>query len=364
MIIALHVMHLDGLGPVGDHLLVGHPFNHRRAWITRQLVRGDRRGVAQHLLVERLVHLVRQDRKPFGHHRAQAARMIRVLVRVDDVADRLRRHEPLHLRQHRLGALLVADRFDDHDEVAELHQEVVRNRALERPEARGDLLGRGARRPGGRRRRRTFGRRHRQRRGAVWLHAREGQFQDRKAALPLDDAHRILHAGDVAVIRVLRFQDHVAVERVGHGGLDPLDQVLVVDGAADREPVEGTEGHDALAALRAGTHGGVVRRRALQEPVRRQPDLEGAVLGPAVAHRVGRLRAERDRPDAALLGLRHVWSRASAPRRVLVVNAHRLLAHHRHAVVDQRVVFRDRETRPRPARPRRLAERVGIAAGG
>ena len=67
-------------------------------------------GAANDLLVVRLVDLVRDDRRALGDERAQAARVIEVLMRVDDVADRLVRDQPLRLGDDRVGALVALAR--------------------------------------------------------------------------------------------------------------------------------------------------------------------------------------------------------------------------------------------------------------
>jgi hypothetical protein len=95
----------------------------------------------------------------------------------------------------------------------------------------------------------SFGRGHGQRRGAVRLNAGQRQLQGRKAPLPLDDPHRKLHAGDVAIVGVLSLEHHVAIQRVRDRGLYALDEILLIDGAVDRVPIKCCEGHDPPAAL-------------------------------------------------------------------------------------------------------------------
>ena len=58
-------------------------------------------GSAERLLEIGLVQLVGEDRRAFGDDRPQAARVVDVAVRVDDVLDRLVRNQPFRFGDDR-----------------------------------------------------------------------------------------------------------------------------------------------------------------------------------------------------------------------------------------------------------------------
>ena len=73
--------------------------------------------------------------------RAQAARVVEVHVRVDQVADRLVRDRFLHLRDDGQRALLGLRAFDDDDVVGLIDRETVVGAALQVEDAVGEFLG-------------------------------------------------------------------------------------------------------------------------------------------------------------------------------------------------------------------------------
>ena len=95
-------------------------------------------------------------------------------------------------------------------------------------------------------------------------------------ALPLHDPHREFHAGNVPVVRVECLDEHVAEIGVVDPGLDPLDEVLVVDIPVDLRLVLAREADDvhSPAAGRLRSHRRVVGGRRFQEPVGRHQDFE------------------------------------------------------------------------------------------
>ena len=71
-------------------------------------------------------------------------------------------------------------------------------------------------------------RRRRQRRSgsAAGLRLAQRHVENREPALALDDARWDLHSADIPITRIDGFQDHVAIQRMRHGGLYPLDEVV------------------------------------------------------------------------------------------------------------------------------------------
>ena len=97
--LVLHQIDLERLIAVRDHPLVLHELQHRRARHPREAIRAERVRVLEDLLlVVLLVRFVRDDRNAFRRVRAYAARVVRVMMRVDDVLDRLARRQPLRRR--------------------------------------------------------------------------------------------------------------------------------------------------------------------------------------------------------------------------------------------------------------------------
>ena len=88
-------------------------------------VSDQRARSVERALEELLVVLVSHDRRALGDQRRQAARVIRVRMRVDDVADRLLREELLHFVDDGLSARDVLPGLDDDDVVLELDGERV-----------------------------------------------------------------------------------------------------------------------------------------------------------------------------------------------------------------------------------------------
>ena len=88
----------------------------------------------------RLVDLVRDDRGALVDEGAQTARVIDVVVRVDDVANRLAGNEPLRLGDDLVRARLALRPLEDDDVVAEVDGEGCVT-AENQEDAVGDLLG-------------------------------------------------------------------------------------------------------------------------------------------------------------------------------------------------------------------------------
>ena len=100
----------------------------------------DRARVAPRVLEKRDVALMRDDRRAFGGIRAHAARMVEVMMRVDQVPDRFARNRPLHRVDHGHRSRFGLRRVDDDDVVFHLDGDALGG-ALDHPDAVGDLLG-------------------------------------------------------------------------------------------------------------------------------------------------------------------------------------------------------------------------------
>ena len=207
---------------------------------TRHRVGRQRARAAQGVLEELLVHFVRHDRDALGDDRADAARVIEVMVRQHAVANRLTRNDALRFGEDGLRARFVlTGRLEDQDVIGELDGE-------------GDVTARDAvdavreplRRRGGRSRwasgRRTTragrrGRRRHQRREIrrVRVGAQDLRIERRPAAALLHDRGRILQPHVVAVVGVLRRDEHVAEHRILEPRVDARYEVVAVDVADD-----------------------------------------------------------------------------------------------------------------------------------
>src|SRR6185436_2938400 len=92
------------------------------------------------VLVVLPVRLVRDDRHAFGDIRTQAASMVRMMMRVDHVLDRLAGRQPLR-RLYRRRGYGVADRpFDHHDVILELDENAAFPVWYQLPDAVRDAL--------------------------------------------------------------------------------------------------------------------------------------------------------------------------------------------------------------------------------
>ena len=227
-------------------ILVLQPDEVRFLGRLRQRIRVEGVRRLQHdVLVKLPVHLVRDDRRSFGDERPQSGGMIRVVMRVDVIRDRLAGHQAMRLRDVRQRAPLGHGRLDDDEEVLELDELTVGiGRAAEIPDAVGHLRRLDARRL------RAAGRRLQVHRG-VRFDRCDVQLQHRIDPLLLDDARGELHAVEVAVVAEGGLNRHVAERRLRRPGFDLLNQVLRVDVAVDLVLVlhrERDHGHRLAAA--------------------------------------------------------------------------------------------------------------------
>ena len=127
--------------PIGLELSWSGP--RRREWELRQPVRTQSTGLRYELdsFVEVLVQLIRDNGSPFRGSRTEAARMIPVMMGVNDIPNRFARNEPFGFGDHRVGARIVQRSFDDGREVLELDRNAVMRAAGDEPYAFGELRG-------------------------------------------------------------------------------------------------------------------------------------------------------------------------------------------------------------------------------
>ena len=97
-------------------------------------------GRADRVLKVLRAGLVRDDRQAFGNRRADAARMIEVVVAVDDVRQRLVRLDLSRLGDDGQRSSVVLRRLDQRHVVRELDEHAVMAPAGEPPDARRDFL--------------------------------------------------------------------------------------------------------------------------------------------------------------------------------------------------------------------------------
>ena len=98
------------------------------------------------LLDERRVSLMRDDREPFGDRRPDSARMIEMVMAVDDVRQRFARPQLARLCNHRERPGIVLRRVDEHQMIGELHERAVMRSAREKPDSSRHFLDRHVRR--------------------------------------------------------------------------------------------------------------------------------------------------------------------------------------------------------------------------
>ena len=239
-----------------------------------QLVRLHRAWGRQALLEKRFADVMRDNGGALGHERAQAASVVKVVMRVDHVFDRLVRDDLLHLGDHRHGAFVVLRPFDDHQMILHFYQHAVMRPACQVPDAIRHLLGL-----------HLHGRladivRHLDVGRRMGFDLADGQIEGREASLFLRDLGGKLHPAKILVLGVGRLRQHIAKDGIGVPGFHLLDQVALVDLRVDLQLAghHKGDGGQLLATFRARLHGGLVCQGRFDHAVRGNPELMLAVI--------------------------------------------------------------------------------------
>ena len=119
----LDVVQLDGVRVVLEDALVARRLDLGLPVRLGEVVADERARIAQPLFQKALVVRVGDDRDPFGGKRREAAGVIEVRVRVDDVPDRLVRNHLLGFGDDRDAARFALPAFEHDDVILELDRQ-------------------------------------------------------------------------------------------------------------------------------------------------------------------------------------------------------------------------------------------------
>jgi hypothetical protein len=108
----------------------------------RECVRCQDVGAGGDVFHERLVRLVGDDRQTLGHSATDPAGMIEMVVRVDDVSERLVRLDFPRLGDDREGAAVMPGRFDERQVIGEFDEQAVMRLSGEQPDPPGEFVSR------------------------------------------------------------------------------------------------------------------------------------------------------------------------------------------------------------------------------
>src|SRR2546425_198478 len=221
--VARDVTDLHRARAIGQHSPIAHALDLRGAPGLGQVIRPNGCAVRDRALEERPVDLVGDDGDALAGGGADAARMIEVVVGVDEVTDRLAGHEALHLGQHGQGTLLVDRALDEDQVIFHLDERAVVRASGQEPHAVGDHLrcdpGVGLRRGPD-----VVGDLDVHR--GVGPHVGDGQVENWKPARGLQDLRGELHAAEVPVVQVTHLDGHLSQHGMGHHRLDERDEIL------------------------------------------------------------------------------------------------------------------------------------------
>ena len=135
-----HAVQVDGARGVLELQLLVNRLDLDRLGILRERIRHDRVRPCDGVLKVLRAGFLRDDGQAFRDGRADAARMIEVVVAVDDVGQRLVRLDLSRLGDDRQRARVVLRRFDERHVIRELDEDAVMASAGEPPDARRDFL--------------------------------------------------------------------------------------------------------------------------------------------------------------------------------------------------------------------------------
>jgi hypothetical protein len=152
-----------------------------------------------------------------GSRGAKAARVVEVMVAVDDVADGLARHELARLVERGHRAFVVEGTLDHADIVLHLDDHAVVRAPGQIPDAESGLL-RDDARVGHRGLAHVV--RHRHVGRGIGLDVTHGQVERGKPPDALADPHGDLHPAEIAIVRVDELGRRVAGHGVGPHGID------------------------------------------------------------------------------------------------------------------------------------------------
>ena len=204
-----------------------------------QRIRADAVGVGKGLLEIRAGHLAGNQRCAFGHGSAQAARMVKVVVRVDHHGDRLAVGQLAGFSQHRCGTSVVQRALDQHHMVFHLYRHAVVRTTGDKPDAFGHFVGRHTLRGRGNQGRDFYAR------WRIGFDFIDREVQHREAAHALADTHRELDAGKVLIVRKRDGGRRITHDRVRLHRLDLLHQAGGIDQGSGAKAARHGERHGA-----------------------------------------------------------------------------------------------------------------------
>ena len=209
-------MQLERHGAIREHAFVFDRFDHEWPGHFREAIGVERVSILENFLfVISPVRFVRDDRNTFGRICPNAARVIEMVMRVDEVLDGLVWKHPLRFRDRCHRSIVSSRAFDDDEIVFELDEKTLRRTIIQQPDAVANLLGLNLHT-----RRftttsaatsatdttttlRVAAKLRRCR--AVRFDVPNGEFEYGEAALALNDVHRELHAAKILIVGVNAF---------------------------------------------------------------------------------------------------------------------------------------------------------------
>lgn len=134
MWVAGHVIQRQGHRRVLELPLVVDRFDRHTLWILRERVGLTRVGTRGHGFHPGAVAAVRDHREALRDRRAESGRVVEVVVRDDELRERLAGNGLPGFRDHRQSPRFALGRIDQHQVVAELDERAVVRLAGEEPE--------------------------------------------------------------------------------------------------------------------------------------------------------------------------------------------------------------------------------------
>src|SRR5437773_7381909 len=235
------------------------------------------------LLVVAFVRFVRDDRNTFGHVCANATGMIRVVVCIDEVFDRLVGEHPLYFADRCQGLVVTPRSFDNDEVIFELDCDTPLRAIIQNPGTAADFLrldadSRGRLRAASSGATAALGvAAEFQCGGTVRLHAVNCDIEDWIAALTLHDVHGKFHATKVFVAGINAFNQRISRKTAVDSRLDCLDETLFVDRSRYSVLPKCRERYKLVLSAHARYLRPAIRRCAVQEAMRCQPNVESSI---------------------------------------------------------------------------------------